>query len=235
MSTAARRIVTAILLMLVALCVARAGPVEDAEAAYARGDYVAALRFYRPLAEDGVYPAQFALGTMYQTGRGVPQNFAEAAKWYSKAAEQGFVFAQFNLAVMYAKGEGVSQDDGKAAKWYSKAAEQGYLYAQTVLGGLYALGTGVPQDYIEAHKWYNLAASGSTLASNRRNRDNAIEMRDLVAARMTPEQIAEAQRRAAEWKPKRDNQNLNYRMVTTIESELAGAAATETLTGTQWR
>jgi TPR repeat protein len=204
MCAVARRALTAVLLMLAALCVARAGPVEDADAAYARGDYAAALAFYKPLADDGVYGAQFVLGTMYQAGRGVPQNLVEAAKWYEKAAEQGFAIAQFNLAVMYAKGEGVRHDDGEAAKWIRRAAEQGHLYAQTVLGGYYASGTGVPQDYVEAHKWYNLAASGSTLASNRRNHDNAIEMRDLVAARMTPAQIAEAQKRAAEWKPRQE-------------------------------
>src|SRR6266568_6778093 len=75
-----------------------AGPIEDADAAYARGDYATALQFYRPLAEDGNYPAQFVLGAMYATGRGVPHNYGEAAKWYRKAAEQGFSFAQFNLA-----------------------------------------------------------------------------------------------------------------------------------------
>lgn len=194
--------IAAIILVLSFAAPLAAGPLEDADAAYARGDYAAALQFYRPLAEDGNYPAQFVLGTMYATGRGVPQNYVEAANWYRKAAEQGFSFAQFNLASMYAKGEGVPQDDGEAAKWTRRAADQGHLYAQTALGGYYALGKGVPQDYVEAHKWYNLAASGSTLASNRRNRDNAIEMRDLVAARMTPAQIAEAQKLAREWKPK---------------------------------
>jgi len=139
---------------------------------------------------------------MYATGHGLPQNYGEAAKWYRKAAEQGFSFAQFNLANMYAKGEGVPPDDGEAAKWTLRAADQGHLYAQTVLGGYYALGKGVPQDYVEAHKWYNLAASGSTLPSNRRNHDNAIQMRDLVAARMTPAQVAEAQKLAREWKAK---------------------------------
>jgi TPR repeat protein len=202
MSKDLRAYLTATALFLIAQCAVSAGPLEDADAAYARGDYAAALRFYRPLAEAGAYPAQFVLGGMYETGRGVPQDHAEAAKWYRKAAEQGFGFAQFNLASMYANGRGVPQDDGEQAKWTRRAADQGHLYAQRALGGLYALGRGVPQDYVEAHKWFNLAASGSTLSSNRDNRDKSIKMRDLVAKRMTPAQIAEAQRRAAEWKPK---------------------------------
>ncbi|WP_315751267.1 tetratricopeptide repeat protein [Bradyrhizobium sp. SZCCHNS3055] len=178
-----------------------AGPIEDADAAYARGDYATALDFYRPLAEAGAYSAQFVLAGMYATGRGVPHDDAQAAKWYRKSAEQGFSFAQFHLATMYAKGEGVPRDDAEAAKWMRLAAEQGHVYAQNVLGGSYALGKGVPQDYVEAYKWYNLAASRSTIDSNRRNRDNAVEMRDLLAARMTPEQIAEAQKLTRDWKP----------------------------------
>jgi hypothetical protein len=50
-----------------------------------------------------------------------------------------------------------------------------------------------------------LAASRSTIDSNRRNHDNSIEMRDLLAARMTVEQIAEAQKLSREWKPSSPN------------------------------
>ena len=65
-----------------------AQPLEDARAAYERGDYVEALRLFRPLADQGDAPAQNALGVMYQNGRGVPQDYAETAKWYRKAAER---------------------------------------------------------------------------------------------------------------------------------------------------
>lgn len=181
---------------------ALAGPVEDADAAYAREDYATALKFYRALADAGAYSAQFVLAGMYAAGRGLPRDDVEAAKWYRKSAEQGFSFAQFNLATMYAEGEGVPRDDAEAAKWTRLAAEQGHVYAQNVLGGSYALGRGVPQDYVEAYKWYNLAASRSTIDSNR---DNSIEMRDLLAARMTIEQIAEAQKLSRDWKPSPPN------------------------------
>jgi TPR repeat protein len=62
---------------------------------------------------------------------------------------------------------------------------------------MYALGAGVPQDYVQAHMWFNLAASKSS-----RIRDMAISDREAVASRMTPEQLAEAQRLAREWQPK---------------------------------
>ena len=62
---------------------------------------------------------------------------------------------------------------------------------------MYAKGQGVPQDYVQAHKWFNLAAATST---SKPDHDNAVKARDNVAARMTPAQIAEAQKLAREWK-----------------------------------
>jgi uncharacterized protein len=47
------------------------------------------LRLLRPLAEQGVAPAQHDLGVMYANGQGVPQDYATAVSWYRKAAEQG--------------------------------------------------------------------------------------------------------------------------------------------------
>ena len=64
---------------------------------------------------------------------------------------------------------------------------------------MYANGEGVPQDDIQAHLWSNLAASRSEDA---KDREDAVHSRDLVAAKMTPAQIAEAQHLAVEWKPK---------------------------------
>ena len=48
------------------------------------------------LAEQGVAEAQFNLGTIYDSGQGVRQDYAEAARWYRKAAEQGNTEAQYN-------------------------------------------------------------------------------------------------------------------------------------------
>ena len=76
-------------------------------------------------AEKGDAKAQFVLGLKYDTGKGVPQDSAEAAKWYRKAAEQGYADAQFNLGTMYDEGRGVHQDYAEAAKWYRKAKDQG--------------------------------------------------------------------------------------------------------------
>jgi uncharacterized protein len=66
-----------------------AGPVEDAAAAYKRGDYATAMRLFRPLADEGDASAQVVLGFMYKRGQGVPQDFAAAVRWYRLAADQG--------------------------------------------------------------------------------------------------------------------------------------------------
>lgn len=72
------------------------------------------------------------------------------------------------------------------------------MEAQHALGSDYALGDGVPKDYVQAHMWFNTAASR---ASDAEVRKEMAMFRDHVAAKMTPAQIAKAQRLAREWKP----------------------------------
>jgi hypothetical protein len=127
-------------------------------AAYEAGDFATALENWQPLAEQGNANAQFVLGFMYDTGRGVLQDDAEAARWYRMAAEQGDAIAQINLGFIYETGQGVLQDDAEAVRWYRLAAEQGDARGQYNLGVMYATGQGVPQDYAEAVRWYRLAA-----------------------------------------------------------------------------
>ena len=148
-------------------------------------------------ADQGLPLAQLFLGVMYVNGLGVPQDDAEAARWFRLAADQGHAGAQFNLGFSYDRGEGVPRDDVEAVRWYRLAADQGDAHAQTNLGAMYGTGRGVPQDYVEGHMWSNLAAAQLT----GEDRDRAVRIRDIVAARMTADQIAEAQRRAREWTP----------------------------------
>ena len=140
---------------------------------------------------------------MYGTGRGVSQDHAAAMSWFRKAAEQGHAEAQYNLGVMYEDGRGVPRDYTAAMSWFRKAAEQGEAKAQFNVGIMYAHGQGVPRDDVQAHKWLDLASSHSG-ASEKEIRERAVRNRDILAARMTPAQIAEAQTLAREWKPKPD-------------------------------
>ena len=145
----------------------------------------------RARAEAGDADAQSDIGFMYGTGQGVPQDVTEAVRWLRLAAEQGEAGAQNNLGVAYGDGEGVPQDDAEAVRWYRLAAEHGHAIAQLNLGLMYSNGRGVPQDYVSAHMWLNVAAATGL--------ENARKAREMVAASMTREQIAEAQARAQEW------------------------------------
>ena len=68
--------------------------------AYNHGDFQAALREWRPLAEQGDANAQWELGFMYRFGLGVAENHTEAVKWYRKSAEQGDEWSQNRLKQM---------------------------------------------------------------------------------------------------------------------------------------
>jgi len=87
--------------MLVVAVPAIAGPLEDGLAAAERRDYVEALKYWRPLAEQGDAELQFTIGLIYNYGQGVPQDYAEAVSWFRLTAEQGDARAQDNLGVMY--------------------------------------------------------------------------------------------------------------------------------------
>ncbi len=89
-----------------------------------RGDYAAALREWRPLAEQGDAMAQYNLGLVYAKGQGVAQDYGEAVKWYRKAAEQGNAMAQSALGFMYGTGKGVAQDYVQAHVWANLAVSK---------------------------------------------------------------------------------------------------------------
>ena len=121
-------------------------------------------------------------------------DYAAALQIWRPLADQGISDAQTDLGLMYYFGQGAPQSYAEAVKWTRKAADQGNAYAQNNLGAMYEIGQGVTQDYVLAHMWVDLAAAqGLQLGSKNR---------DLVAAKMTPAQIAEAQGLAREWKPK---------------------------------
>ncbi len=123
----------------------------------------------------------------------MPQDYAAAVSWYRKAADHDDVRAQSNLGLMYDKGQGVLQDYAAAARWYREAADKGDPLGQINLGLMYEYGYGVPEDLVRAHMWFNLAAAGEN--------QTAVALRDKMALRMTPAQLAEAQKLAREWLP----------------------------------
>ena len=55
----------------------------------------------------------------------------------------------------------------------------------------------MPQDDVEAYMWFTLAAAQASGADH----DRMARDLEMIAARLTADQVAEAQRRAREWTP----------------------------------
>lgn len=185
---------------------------------------------FRHAAELGISAAQNQLGYLYQNGTGIKQSYKEALKWFIKSADQGDAEGQNNVGFFYDHGFDVGRDLGQAMKWYQRAAEQGYGPAQNNIGFMYSTGHGVSRNYdealkwyrlsveqghpddpnayinlgdlhesglgvsidrVEAYKWYSLAAEQSSDAQKKMN---------ALAGQLSPGQLAEAKRRASEWR-----------------------------------
>jgi hypothetical protein len=172
------------------------GVVKRGSAAWNSGDYSQALALLLPAALKGNPIAQHRIGVMYVLGQGVEQDLAEGTRWFRKAAEQGQAESQYSMGLRYQLGQSVAQDDKEAARWFKLAAEQGIGAAAAALAKEYATGEGVPQDLVEAFKWAAVAAKQPDPNSG------DVTLRDLED-KLTPDQIAEAQRRAKGFVPKR--------------------------------
>jgi uncharacterized protein len=99
-----------------------AGVAEGLEA-ISRGDYVEAMKHFKPVAEQGDAEAQELLGVLYRYGRGVKIDHVEAGKWFLMAANQGNSEAQLYLGLMYQNGEGVQRDLATAHMWLTLSAQ----------------------------------------------------------------------------------------------------------------
>lgn len=149
---------------------ALAAAMADAEAG--RPGAVARLR---ALGEAGQPRAQMYLAKLYETGRGVPADSAEARRWTARAADAGDPVAMHNLALYYLQGRGGPRDDAMAARLLRRAANGGVVDSQFNLGLLYETGAGVDRNLVEAYRWFQTAAHGGDL--NARARAVALEER----------------------------------------------------------
>ena len=110
----------------------------------------------------------------------------DAVKLYRASADDNDPAAQYELAM-----QATSRDDQRY--WFCRSASQPHALQG---GALYQLGRLYQSKYgdpVEAHRWYSAAAA----------HDNAFAIRQLeeMEKTMTIEQIEEADRRAAAWKP----------------------------------
>ena len=93
------------------------------------------------------------------------------------------------------------RDHKEAAKWYLRAAEKGYARAQNDIGFMYGFGEGNPPiDNVQAYKWLSLAVRNYS-AKNQDRRDQAVKDLAAVRTRMTPAQVADAERQIRDFRP----------------------------------
>ena len=130
------------------------------------------------------------------------KDMATAVRLWKAWAARGNAEARTLLGAMYWSGEGVPRDHREAARLYLEAAHQGYARAQNNIGFMLGFGEGIPpRDDVEAYKWISLALANYTPERNRDRLEQARVDLATLAARMTPAQVAEAQRRARAFKP----------------------------------
>ena len=128
-------------------------------------------------------------------------DYAEAVKLLSSLAEGGDWYLQRILGLIYKEGgNGISQNYSTSVKWLRLAAAQADVQSQAYLGEMYEMGTGLLQDNLRSHMWYNIAAANykENLTSFFDWRAVAENYRNLIARRMTPEDLSKAQAMARE-------------------------------------
>lgn len=115
---------------------------------------------------------QFALGRLYETGKGVPQDSKEALFWYTRAADLGLQQAMLKLSLIYRTGlpgaegtAGIAADPAQSVVWLEKAAELGNVAAMNELGRAYLAGEGVLANPRVAAEWFEKAAAAGSLTA----------------------------------------------------------------------
>jgi uncharacterized protein len=170
------------------------------------GDYDTAIRLFTESAENGLEIAQYNLGVLYFSGRGVSQDFAQAFKWTRMAAEQGHTNAQYNLGTLYYNSLGVRSDVFKrwplsliyrksdlqqAANWYQLAAESDHGEAQYNLASMYETGEGVELNLVKSYVWARLAQDNEV--------PDATVLINRLQSSLTASQRDQAGREYAQW------------------------------------
>ena len=166
--------------------------------------------------------------TVYFSHDKIPYDWQQGIPWLTRAADAGHAEAQFALGMWYFYGHPVHQPQAfeivewdKVNHYLTAAAEQGLLAAQSALARLRAnkhdishlpfeeFMAGTSARDIEAYMWYTLAIQRyDPIKEVERRQKGMIDRRALESrlrdrlvriGEMTPEEIAEGQRRAEEW------------------------------------
>ena len=124
-------------------------------------NYQSAARWFELAAKQGHRDAHFQLATMYEHGRGVPQDFTEAARLYRTAAEAGDERAPVMLGELYIRMEdlvlahiwfNLGASDGRNQYLEKRAAESRDKLAKRMSSGQIAKAQKLARDYWAARR-----------------------------------------------------------------------------------
>lgn len=167
-------------------------------------DMTAAIAYFKKGGELGNADCQCSMGLLYQAGEKIPGGVkgdpAVARTWYRKAAEQGHQEAILHLGQLVMSGQGGAADPAEGAAWFRKGADLGSAECQWSLGQCFLQGKGVAQDSLQAYALWDAAVDG---VDNPEQKKGMGERRDTIGKNLSPGQMADASRLAAEWKSKR--------------------------------
>jgi hypothetical protein len=106
-------------------------------------------------------------------------------------AERGDSDAELKLGAAYANGQNGAGNYTESVKWLMRSADHGNVTAAAVLGAFDWAGRGATQGYIDAYMWSAIAQAEGDEASSYRV--------TILESRMSPDELAEAKRRASTW------------------------------------
>lgn len=102
--------------------------------------------------------AEYEIGTSFERGMDVPQNYERAAYWYRRAAGQDKAEAAYAFGSLWDRGLGVPRDAREAMNWFRRASVAGKPRGAYEVGRLYETGELGPPNPRIAAGWYRIAA-----------------------------------------------------------------------------
>ena len=171
-----------------------------------------AAQWYQLAAEAGDAEAQFELAELYEQGNSVPKDDEEAFRWYSEAERQDYSHfpnnARYEVGRCYATGRGVEKNSDEALKRLLPIADPRVTEdswqmsrAQIWVVTVFADPEHTKHDLVEAYAWVNLAAAYAPTGEEFygiMSRESATKFRDRLGARLSKEQLKQAQLRSKE-------------------------------------
>jgi TPR repeat protein len=152
-----------------------------------------ALEYYQHAAEQHWPRALTALGYLYCLGKQVSLNEQKGWDYLAQAALLEEPRAAYSWGLALWRGNRGITNVAEAARLLQMSAEQGFPAGMNAYGYLLAQGDAGRRDIVEAWKWYELAAAQKDL--------NAVANMRTLRKEISEEQIAQARRMAAAFKP----------------------------------